>query len=210
MRKRILFLDRDGVLNTLEYCYRVNDATALDPNRVQRLKSIFDEIEEIDMGMEVEIVISSSGRVGPDESWDHAWREKFADAGWPNVPIIGRTPEMPGTRGDEIRAWLVEHFGENFTEHVVYAVVDNDEDMLPEQSDAFIRCDANLGFTDLQHGELRAIFGKMTPDEMMDALAEIRDFKNVFIFDPTASPETQERQIGEIARLIQKPNVPGI
>jgi len=202
MRERIVFLDRDGVLNTLQFCFDVNDTTALDPEKVLLLKSIFDEIDEIDVGIETAIVISSSGRLGPEDSWDLPWREKFAAAGWEDVPIIGRTPDLSGFRGDEIAAWLVEHFGENFSDEVVFAIIDDDDDMRPDQEPFFVRCASEIGFTEADRDATSKILGTMTPQEMTDALWEIRRGENVFVIDTSASAATQRRQADEILEIL--------
>jgi len=213
MRERIVFLDRDGVLNTLQFCFDVNDTTALDPEKVLLLKSIFDEIDEIDVGIETAIVISSSGRLGPEDSWDLPWREKFAAAGWEDVPIIGRTPDLSGFRGDEIAAWLVEHFGENFSDEVVFAIIDDDDDMRPDQEPFFVRCASEIGFTEADRDATSKILGTMTPQEMTDALWEIRRGENVFVIDTSASAATQRRQADEILEILdiqeQKSDGPG-
>jgi len=58
------------------------------------------------------------------------------------IEILGHTPRFSGqSRGAEIKAYLEEH-----PEITYYVIVDDEEDMLPEQFDHFICTDGNVGF----------------------------------------------------------------
>jgi hypothetical protein len=60
----------------------------------------------------------------------------------PGINIFGRTPYLYGkTRGEEIKAYLHEH-----PEITDYIIIDDDEDMLPEQMSRFIKTDGYIGF----------------------------------------------------------------
>jgi len=70
---------------------------------------------------------------------------RLTQAGWPNPPIIGFTPDLSGnnsnSRGNEIQVWLNENSVETFV------IVDDDDDMLSEQMPRFVRCNREQGFT---------------------------------------------------------------
>lgn len=58
------------------------------------------------------------------------------------IEILGCTPRFSGqSRGAEIKAYLEEH-----PEIIYYVIIDDEEDMLPEQCDHFICTDGNVGF----------------------------------------------------------------
>ena len=60
----------------------------------------------------------------------------------PGINILGRTPYLYGkTRGEEIREYLNNHL--KITD---YIIVDDDENMMPEQLSHFIRTDGYTGF----------------------------------------------------------------
>ena len=51
--------------------------------------------------------------------------------------------EVDSIRGDEIQEWLDEH-----PEVEKYAIIDDDDDMLPEQEENFFQTDFQTGLTD--------------------------------------------------------------
>lgn len=131
---RVLFLDIDGVLNSMRTC------TAFGgwPHRLQHIQA-FDQVairllQRLCDSSGVQIVLSS------------AWRgsepiKAFADAF--GLPIISETPHLLGQpRGAEIAAWLAEH-----PEVDQFAIIDDDPDMLPEQLPRFIQTDAEEGMS---------------------------------------------------------------
>jgi len=127
---KVLFLDIDGVLNSR----RTAVAFGSYPHKLAHL----DRFDHAALGLVrrlcdagVSVVLSSS------------WREEFphADIGRAlDLPIIGGTPVLSGSRGSEIAAWLAAH------EDVrTWAIVDDDRDMLDGQRGCFVQTDPDNG-----------------------------------------------------------------
>jgi hypothetical protein len=138
-KKRLLFLDIDGVLNNLAHAviYKAKsyDAATIDDVALGLLKWTCEVTG-------AEIVISSTWRtMGVD------WlMGVFEGKGWRVPPVISKTPQGNGVpRGDEIKEWLD---GRTYhTGNCQYVIIDDDSDMLDEQKEYFVHTDPNLGFT---------------------------------------------------------------
>ena len=155
MKGKVLFLDIDGVLNT-KYWYTQMDKNtpkdeygyAFDPNAVANLKKILDETG-------ADIVISSSWKCMGLSQLEEMWEERSLPG-----KIIGITPnsvsdelllnadidnmELFHIRGTEIREWLRKN-----SKHVShYAILDDMDNVLPEQQDHFVWIDPDIGITD--------------------------------------------------------------
>ena len=152
---KVLFLDIDGVLNT-KYWYTQMDRNtpkdkygyAFDPNSVANLKRIVE-----DTG--AEIVISSSWKCMGLSQMEDMWRDR-------NLPgrIIGITPnsvsdemllnadidsiELLHIRGEEIKEWLMKHAKRVSS----YAIIDDMDNMLPEQQSHFVQTNPEVGITE--------------------------------------------------------------
>lgn len=123
---KVIFLDIDGVLNSIEWHKQAGNGFGRPPGKrapctkerlrwcpemVKRLKWIIDCTD-------AKIVISSSWR-GYGAMAVRKWRAMFRVYGWRNAPVIGETPAlehkteggilMVKTRGDEVAAWLEAH-----------------------------------------------------------------------------------------------------
>ena len=178
MKDRYLFLDIDGVLNTLDYAKacqwkdgKVRDeyGALFDPYTVENLKYILDSIP-------IKLVISSSWRKNGMEWMRKLWTER-------NLPgeIYGLTPVIGkviftniedgissssflsyAKRGLEIREWLrmyPEKEGVSFE----YAIVDDEDDFLIEQLDHLVITEAETGLTREVADRVLKVFGS-TPD----------------------------------------------
>lgn len=142
--RKILFLDIDGVLNSASWFKRRNKEqrfSGLNELDIE-LMHLFDEIVEKTGCF---VVLSSTWRLSKH------YREDLERQGLNTNFIIDRTPHMPrpsgtgveyGERGKEIRAWL-----ENNPDVTQYAIVDDDSDMLPEQSQSFFQTSWENGLT---------------------------------------------------------------
>lgn len=141
----VLFLDVDGVLNC-EQDFR--DGHMLCQRKILMLNHLPD----------CDVVISSAWRIG---TYDHLiaalkWLGLKhgvigrTDSSW--SVEIGRAGDRPicksSMRGEEIAKWLSENDNPNF------AIVDDDADMLPEQSAHFVNTDFMDGLT---HGHVRRL-----------------------------------------------------
>lgn len=136
---RILFLDIDGVLNHHMTPHR-HDGTHLihmDQEKVFMLNRAQDR-----SGFQV--VLSSSWRHGND--WRGAMRANgiifgFLDrtplsVPWPLTSYAG------GRRGSEIKTWLDTHPS---PDAISYAILDDENDMLPEQQSHFFKTSGWFG-----------------------------------------------------------------
>ena len=163
---KILFLDIDGVLNSIEHIMKVGagcppllgqaSPASLKwcPEMVGRLGRIVDETG-------CEIVISSSWR-GYGEHAIAQWRRMFACYGWPDVPVIGETPRLSAAqpadttpcRGREIATWML-------TAPPVdrYVCLDDSEEFLPHQP--LVQTSGELGLTDAEATRCIALLGRV-------------------------------------------------
>lgn len=153
--RKVLFLDIDGVLNTKWWYTQMDKSTpkdkygyAFDPIAVANLKKILDETG-------ADIVISSSWKCMGLSQLEEMWEER----GLPGK-IIGITPnsvsdelllnadidnmELFHIRGTEIREWLMN----NSKSVSNYAILDDMDNMLPEQEAHFVWIDPDIGITD--------------------------------------------------------------
>lgn len=137
MKPKVIFLDIDGVLNSLE--------TAKRDGGYGIAKELHARLQDIRTRTNANIVISSAWRVGD------GWKERLEEAGLDTEYVIGKTPRMgrpAGTgweyneRGREIAAWLEKH-----PQTGKYAIIDDDSDMLPEQMQNFFQTDNRVGLT---------------------------------------------------------------
>ena len=157
MKKKIIFPDIDGVLNTerhYEYCYKKGTAPdekfgyPFDPVAVANLKKIIDETGAV-------IVISSSWKFWGLSTMIGMWKMR-------NLPgkVISVTPQAMSDeillnadltemgilplKGSEINGWLSEHK----RSVAQYAILDDVDDMLPNQESHFVQINPIVGITE--------------------------------------------------------------
>lgn len=144
-RRRILFLDIDGVLTSSDSPGEIKDGRRrVSKTHVERLNEIVMAVPDL------EIVISSNRRI----SGLQYLIEDLREAGFVGLSNISASQTPVGalkngiwrasTRGDEIKAWLVE---QNALDEV-FAILDDDRDM----GETSARC----VFTSYRNGGLRA------------------------------------------------------
>ena len=167
--RKILFLDIDGVLNTErqhEYCHSRGITNSdeygylFDPIAVRNLAKIVNETG-------ADIVISSSWKYnGLSELLD-----MWSDRGLPGR-VIDITPdtmsneillhadlekmEFLSCRGYEIKEWLVAH-GKKVSH---YAIVDDEQEMLPEQQSHYVMIDPRVGISEENANQVIDILNK--------------------------------------------------
>ena len=145
---KVLFLDIDGVVNSLRTCHAYGNY----PHNVdeEQLK-LFDHtalklIRNICNAYDIKIVLSS------------CWRncKEFVDMPKAlDLPIIDKTPQkLSSIRGEEIQMWLREH-----PEVTQYVIVDDDSDMLPTQRKRFVRTDRQEGLSFKNYRKICKLFG---------------------------------------------------
>lgn len=138
MSKPVVFLDFDGVLCTVRSHYAYAEAGLmqhLDPIAVKL-------VERLCRKAGAEIVISSTWRQHHNEI---SMMAILMNAGMSKPPFHDdwSTPRRlsSGARGYEIKEWLDRH---PLTPS--YVILDDDSDMLDEQTKHFVQTDSNDGF----------------------------------------------------------------
>ena len=137
--KKILFLDIDGVLNTDRqqwYCQMNSIAPvdkfgyAFDSKALENLATILEETG-------AEIVISSSWKFLGLQTLQKMWKDR-------NMPgtILDITPDGDN-KGLKIDEWLLKHEGQISG----YAIIDDENDMQPEQQGHFVQTNPQFGIT---------------------------------------------------------------
>ena len=149
---KVVFLDIDGVLNTGWWYTQMDRNTPKDkygyafaPNAVANLKKIIDETG-------ADIVISSSWKSFGLSELEEMWK----DRGLPGK-LIGITPnsvsdemllyadldhmELFSIRGMEIKEWLSKN-GKRVSN---YVIIDDINNMLPEQKSYFVQTNPEIG-----------------------------------------------------------------
>jgi len=144
---KIIFLDIDGVLNSLRSVIALGNCSKhFDPVAVGLIDKLCEDAD-------ANVVISSSWRYGDTESlitelYDICARYKephFLDR------VIGETPQLSkGVRGDEINQWLIMHGDDEEAIIETYVIIDDDNDMLLAQQPHFVQTSFNEGFI-LEH-----------------------------------------------------------
>lgn len=156
---KVLFLDIDGVLNSLMWIEKLGGKFGRGPSSADEIPTreslswhpeTVDELRRIVRETECSIVISSSWRGWGDQAIK-VWQSMFGCYGWPDAPVIGETPSLPYwngmVRGDEINAWLKDH-----PEVTQFACLDDDDDFHTGQN--LVKTDIRFGLTRLEGNDL--------------------------------------------------------
>ncbi len=142
----ILFLDIDGVLNSVQWAMREKRGGILgiDPEAIRHLQRIVDATS-------CDIVISSTWRIGRGIV---ELREILLKAGMRSpCPVIDKTPGGGGFRGNQIAEWL-----ENTGFDGSFVCLDDDSDFLPSQP--LVQTDNQVGLTAQKADEcIRVLLG---------------------------------------------------
>lgn len=140
MKNRIIFLDIDGVLNSVAYDrVRTAEQTNIDQTRLPLLKGLVDDTQAI-------LILSSSWRKhwSPDEAQcDRIGRELNRIFAGHGMVISGKTPQRPdGDRAGEISDWLACHGG---IASVSFVILDDAPFGWGVLQDHLVRTDARIG-----------------------------------------------------------------
>ena len=146
MSNRVIFMDVDGVLNSMRTVYAnggyprsLDDVDQFDVHSLALIRKFC-------AAAGADIVLSSSWR---------NWNTPEACAQAMCLPIVDKTPHIKGvTRGDEIEAWLQAHA--DVTE---YAIIDDGDGMLDYQRCRFVRTRTEEGFGFGDYCRLCELFG---------------------------------------------------
>lgn len=151
MNSRVIFLDYDGVVNTPMWNDKGTKCNYNFPSdgKVNNFQAV-QWISECCKKFRYDIVVTSTWR------WSHNYKDCLINGGLRSgIEILGRTEDLwtverPACRGDEIAKYLADH-----PEIKYYIIIDDEDDMLPEQMDHFIQTNGNVGFSldDYKHFE---------------------------------------------------------
>lgn len=133
MKHKIIFLDIDGVLNVMSREFD-EYGQLFNPIFVNNLAYIIEKTN-------AKLVISSTWRYSGHNRMINMWKYR-------NLPgeIIDITPDLykDVDRGDEIKAWLEK----NIDKVDNYCIIDDDDDMLTEQLNNFVKTSGNIDHPD--------------------------------------------------------------
>lgn len=143
MEKPIIFLDFDGVVETIYWGKNKDGTWSYNIHKLGREelnnKQAIGWLNELYNKIPYDIVVSSTWRMGMsvDELQNLLRKSGFNH----NIKVIGKTPVLYQQRGLEIQEWIdtAEFKGK-------FIIIDDDSDMchlLP----LLVRCDCQLGFT---------------------------------------------------------------
>jgi histidinol phosphatase-like enzyme len=137
---KICFLDIDGVINSEDYAIY----------RFYGKKFDLDEfIDERPIVMLNYIIEQTDAKVVLSSSWRRDWEntEKRLKAGGFQYNIFDVTPYDPNRfRGKEIKMWI-DKYEKDHEPLESYVILDDDDDMLPEQENNFVHCNFQHGLT---------------------------------------------------------------
>jgi hypothetical protein len=154
---KVLFLDFDGVLNSIqsrvfwenlkdqdqwEKDMQVSSGGILEQIAMEFCPIAISNLEELIRRTKIKIVVSSSWRVQRTvQELGELFKSKLI-----SEAIIDKTESFSNTRGDEIQKWLDEH-----PEVENYVILDDDQSMLESQQKKFIKTSPLHGF---QYGDV--------------------------------------------------------
>lgn len=133
MHTKILMLDCDGVINCQRTTARHNGYIGIDPFMALLVNRICERTG-------AQIVLSSTWRLKKED------RDEVESFIFPKpIDITPNFVDLPydTRRGYEIKDWLDRH-----PEVTKYAILDDNNDMLPEQQDNFFKTSWEIGLTE--------------------------------------------------------------
>jgi hypothetical protein len=155
--EKVVFLDIDGVLNSLRTALLTN---GFPHDFSERSMKQFDSFA-------IQLIQRLCSETGASVVLSSSWRILFKVhevANGLNLPIIDRTPNFNAIRGKEIKAWLEKHPGVTH-----YVIIDDNSDMCADQKDHFVQTDGREGFLLKDYVRAMKILG--APDEKIRELA---------------------------------------
>lgn len=140
MVSKVLFLDVDGVLNN----YKTGGIFTVSRSKLKLLQCVVKSTGCI-------IVLSSTWRLNVMGELD-VLKRKF---GYRGMVISDTTPKFNGKRGEQIQYWLKQH-----PEVKAWCIVDDDSDMLDDQSLNFVKTNGMTGMSLQDAEKIIQILGK--------------------------------------------------
>jgi len=153
---RIIFLDFDGVMLSMDYLHATGKYDSFDPNCCVILNKLLNQFPD------ARIVVSSSWRVGMTID---KLKALFADHGIDPNRVIGYTPWINTylERGAEIQDWLDRHHKVDCVVKDFMIIDDNVDDILSHFNRQFVvHTDEDKGLT---HYDLDDIVQRWSPND---------------------------------------------
>lgn len=152
MNSRVLFLDYDGVVNTLMWNEKGTKVSYNFPsdNKVNNFQAV-QWLSAFCLKCKYDIVVTSSWRE------ERNYKECLINGGLrKGVEILGCTKEPDGkSRGEEIADYLNAH-----PEIKHYIIVDDEDDLLPEQRSHLVKVNGNYGFLEPEYRQCINLYMK--------------------------------------------------
>ena len=152
MKSRVLFLDYDGVVNTLIWNDKGTKVSYNFPkdNKVNNFQAV-QWVSEFCLKCKYDIVVTSSWRE------DRNYKECLINGGLKKgIEITGSLPINPEkTRGELIQEYINSH-----PEIKYYIIVDDETDILPEQTNHFVKVNPSYGFNEPEYKKCIEIYMK--------------------------------------------------
>lgn len=152
MKSRVLFLDYDGVVNTLMWNDKGTRVSYNFPkdNKVNNFQAV-QWVSEFCLKCKYDIVVTSSWRE------DSNYKACLLNGGLKNgIDISGSLSLNPEkTRGELIQEYINSH-----PEIKYYIIVDDETDILPEQTNRFIKVNPSYGFNEPEYKKCIEIYMK--------------------------------------------------
>lgn len=134
--RKVLFLDIDGVVNCATTTQRHRGYIGIDPYMAFLVGKIV-------MYTECEVVLSSSWRTFHDDGVEEICKQVAKITDVTPSPWYDRENDHHSTRGEEIQAWLDKN-----PDVEVYAILDDDTAMLPNQLPNYFQTTWQTGITE--------------------------------------------------------------
>lgn len=135
-QKPVIFLDFDGVLNSLRSTLAMGGS-----NRHQFDAVAVNLVSRLAKGADANVVVSSAWRIGSDVPELRGILSSYSCSLASRV--ISMTPRGRGKRGEEIAQWLAENPNDH---NRSYVIIDDDSDMLDGQLPHFVKTNHRDGF----------------------------------------------------------------
>ena len=152
MKSRVLFLDYDGVVNTLMWNDKGTRVSYNFPkdNKVNNFQAV-QWVSEFCLKCKYDIVVTSSWRE------DRNYKECLINGGLKKgIEITGSLPiNYEKTRGELIQEYVNSH-----PEIKYYIIVDDETDILPEQTSYFVKVNPSYGFNEPEYKKCIEIYMK--------------------------------------------------
>ena len=149
MRKWVIFLDIDGVLNNMPIIHNKAPTvrSTIDHHDNQLSQPLIKLLNQLVIDIDADVVLSSAWRILYNVDEINVLLHRHGAT----FDVIDRTDSLPYERGTEISKWIrdnvedrygVEHH--NFNE---YIIIDDESDMLLCQREHFFQTDPHVGLT---------------------------------------------------------------